>query len=253
MKPLITPCKKIVFGLIAASALALGFIENSHAATINFSTTYYGGIPATFKDGNDDWWNTPLPWPSSSSISGGSVTNALDETGTATSVSLTVDKRFEGYFNTGPTSSTLGYDSLISRNGVYIGSTHSSAIITLSGLDSEQFYNLTLYASVGANGSSAQDRRMLVDLLGESASPQTSLNVYSTATVPDENVVVFESVRPDADGEIRLTFSYESYPGLNRGHLNAISITPVPEPGSVAFFLAGAASMVIFMRKRMNR
>ncbi len=229
--------------LFSVALLTLGGIAHSQAATIHFSTAYYAGIPSRFQDDNGLWWNTPLPW------SLGKVTNAVDELNQATTVSLSIDSRFSLYFNSGPVSSTLGYAQQISRNGLLVASDYPTAVVSLSGLDLNLTYDLTFYASVGANGSSVQDRRMLINVLGDAAAPQEALNVYSTATVADEAMVTVYGVSPDQDGRIQITFSYPSSQTI-RGHINAISITSIPEPGSVVFLSIGALAVAAGVSRR---
>ncbi len=234
----------VLKSILLATLLTLGSIAHSHGQTINFSTAYYAGIPSKFQDSNGLWWNTPLPWAF------GKVTNAVDELNQATSVSLSIDGRFSTYFSSGPTSSALGYASEISKNGLLVASDYPTAIISLSGLNTSYTYDLTFYATVGANGNSVQDRRMLIDVLGNSAAAQMALNVYSTANVADEAMITLSNIQPDQEGKITITFSYPSAQTI-RGHINAISLTTViPEPGSVALLTIGAFAMVVGLSRR---
>ena len=180
------------------------------SANFNFEPT-----GASTPGGN---WNTVTNYIS------GSITNAKDfNTGSSTGVALHVTSTFTAAGAYGAASTTL-FPSPIQTYSFKVDNTSSAGVVTLSDLNSNSIYNLTIFGSdTSGFGSAAYT-------IGN-----TTLSLALNGNT--SNTVTFSHVAPDRSGDIVLTV------GAGTGHIGSIGaliISPATSSGQAPSILNGA-------------
>lgn len=227
------------------AALGLALVSTiSHAATININ---FGIASAA------NGWNN-VPSTTGTSVGEG-LTNLIDSSGEATLVDLTINARFGGTNQNGPTTQSFGIPSDVSASSLYGNGIAFNGIVspnptfTLSDLDPGLVYTFTVYASrtgVSDNRTGTYTATGLNTVSGQlNASNNTSLTL------------ALLEVRPDASGNI--VFELEPHADNNNGnrfiYLNALTIESaslIPEPAAAAG-LAGATTLLLACVRRPRR
>lgn len=180
------------------------------------------------------------------------LTNMIDSTGAATTIDLAYSftglPGFAGISGAGANydgSYPAAVSSLPSsavRDGLYF---YGDAVVTmaLSGLNPSLTYDFLIYGARGNNGEGAD-----YAIAGLNSDSGSISNVFNNST----ETVAFTGIQPTAGGNITLTLTPEVVGGLNTqaGSINAMTITAVPEPASIAVVAAGAALLGLQLARR---
>jgi len=186
----------------------LGFLAPGASIQIDFGST------ASLTAGN---WNNLTD-----SINGIAV-NMIDDAGTTTAVDAAITDGFVGANSVGIAGNTLGYPGTASTDNFWTGSFdgHAEALtkpgqVTLSGLDPDAEYDLTLFASrTGTDSGNGRLTRYTVD------GQWQDLEVADNA----DTQVVFEDITPAADGSLTIDV-VASVAGTSRfGYLSLLRLT----------------------------
>lgn len=174
---------------------------------------------------------TASPWNNFTEyLTGSSVINLVDDSGTTTSVDATLTDGFSGVNSAGNSSNTLGYPTTATSDSLYTGSFdgHVAALenraqVTISGLDPSLQYDLALFSSrTGTDSGMGRLTRYTVD--GQTIDFDVSDNT--------DTEVLFESLAVATDGT--LTLDVEVSPdGTGRfAYLGQLKLTahPIPDP-----------------------
>lgn len=149
--------------------------------------------------------NTAFPWNNISNPSSGSVDNLVNNYGFATTIDVAVVDAFTGANSSGTQSpnaslnlpSSASGDSFFGNTSDFNGQLEPTAGITLSDLDVNTEYTLTLFAS-----RTATDNRETEYVLTGATTETQYLNPSGNT----DNVVVF-TLYPDANGEMNLALT----------------------------------------------
>ncbi len=128
-------------------------------------------------------------------------------------------------------ASATGFDQTATRDTMFVLTEGNdiSAEFTLSGLKTDgTTYDLDMFGALPADRADT-----LFTVNGQTKSYDPENNTSSVAS--------FEDLLPDANGDIVITFEADFVAGgsFAQGHWNALRVTEVPEPGSVALLVAG--------------
>jgi poly(3-hydroxybutyrate) depolymerase len=177
---------------------------------------------------------------------GTAVPFAKDSEGTNTTVEVSVVRKFVGNFNNTSITGSPLFDDAVIMDGWSVGTTAGNANtianpgeLLISGLTPGGEYRIELFGTRPDNdGGRGAIARYTIN--GEYRDLDVVGNLDKTA--------VFESVIAGVNGELTLTVAVA--PGTSRyGHLNAFSITAVPEPAWAGIVLLGAT----LLRRRSAR
>jgi len=225
--------------------LAVSLLASGHAAMvlIDFSTLVTGPLNKT-DTGTGYVWN---------SVSGAnfSFSNLVDSTGASTSLGLsspTPDNyNAVGALVTGANSSPgpvwIG-SNWISQDSLF---TTTSVTLTLSGLSAGQVYNFEFF---GARGNAANpvsnNRTALYTVVSGSSSGSANLN-----TSNNTNTTVNFNITADVTGNASITMALGTGNDSGFAYLNAVKVTAVPEPTSLALGVLGGGMLLLArLRKR---
>ena len=229
------------FTWITGTFLCLTVAATSHAASMKF-----------------DFGQADTPGNINSVIhTAQNVANAIDTTGAATGVSLTVTSATgfnEINFNGGGTSSPgapasdyfegqTTNDALFGHTGTfYVDGPRALIEYTIAGLNPALTYDFTFYAS---RGTVSDNREAQYDVAGVNAG-LALLDAGNNVS----NVAQVLGIAPTAAGELTMTIQ----PGPNNTnstgffYLGGLDINPVPEPASLC--LMGLGGLLIAARRR---
>ncbi|MBK1829782.1 PEP-CTERM sorting domain-containing protein [Verrucomicrobiaceae bacterium R5-34] len=183
-----------------------------------------------------------------------SIADLIDTTGASTGITVTVDP---GTGNVGTYENTIGN----AHNGPYASAVTTalgvsdadilgdginvifanSPTITLSNLDANFTYEVTIYNARGA-GTTGSWNYDVTDASG-------SQDITDAEILDNDEVTTFSNLTADVNGEISLVLSKV---GEARGGINFMQITstPVPEPSS-ALLIGLAGGLSLLRRKRV--
>ena len=211
--------------------------DPSTAKTILFDAGLDAGVQV---DSEGRMWNS---YTGASASSTAKVSDAKDSAGVTTPVALyyRAGGGVQGAY--GVTDSTLtDAPEFASADGHAF---HTSSFMTLefNGLDPDAPYLLTVYGSRNAGNTN----RVTEVYLGD-ASSAVLLGVFDADGVGLEGIARDMAVTADSLGRLFITIKAASDETHGYAHLNAIELTLVPEPASLAL-LAGAASLMLLCRR----
>ncbi len=185
-----------------------------------------------------------------------SRTDIKDSAGNPTSIDVTVTA-VSGHGNNGPkldgtgtsvgtlSGDALAYgfgdaasDSLFgrTRNGTVV----PTITVTLSDLDPDRVYHFVGFAARNAIAAPVDARWGSYTFTGANSG-----TAYLNASNNDSEVFIVNGITPDANNRIVLTIGPSSEPGFVNNnsdglyYINALRITPVPEPASAALLVLG--------------
>ncbi|GAT35473.1 PEP-CTERM protein-sorting domain-containing protein [Terrimicrobium sacchariphilum] len=224
---------------------AASVVLNGHGAMVlvDFSTLVSGPLNKT-DTGTGYIWN---------SVAGAnfSFSNLVDSGGTSTSLSLsssTPDNyNAVGALVTGANSSPgpawIG-SNWISQDSLF---TTTTVTLTLGGLSAGQVYNFEFF---GARGNAANpvnnNRTALYTVTSGSSSGSANLN-----TSNNTNTTVNFNITADVTGNATITMALGTGNDSGFAYLNAMKVTAVPEPASVALVIIGGGLLLwVRLRKR---
>ena len=181
------------------------------------------------------------------------VSNAKDAAGTDTGISLSITESFMATIQNGISSSSAGFEATAQYDSAYIKTPeHPTAAVRLSGLDTNALYDIVLFGS--RTSEAGTDRYTVYTIDGV----EKVLNCKGNSS----EVVTFSNWAPDSQGNIdigaRLLTNSDTTllaqlgiasTNTDHGYLSAMSVTAVPEPGSVTLLLAVACFVVIGYRR----
>jgi hypothetical protein len=249
-------------GLLTTGFLALATISPAAIVLVDVgNSSTFRGLPVSSPDANGNTWNSV--W------SGAFYGDLLDTTGTASGISFGfVTAPGADSFN-GPAgatdSGTLASDVLntdidAAALGVLGGALEGAfdyyvdSVISIQGLDSSLSYTLDLFGSHKFN----TDDTTVYTLY--SADPTDADNTGGAPVLDSASLEVFLPGSPwlhNRDTVATMTISgqtgfYLGFTGAggDSGYLNALSITVVPEPGSLGLWAAGVLAMGVFLTRR---
>lgn len=176
-------------------------------------------------------------------VTGSSLVNLVDESGTATSVDATLTDGFSGINSAGSATNTLGYPTDATSDSFYTGSFdgHTAALanraqLTFSGLKPGGEYDLALFSSrTGTDSGMGRLTRYTVDgqVIDFDVSDNTSQEVLfnGVTAAPDGTLTLDVEVSPDGTGR----FAY----------LGQLKLTAaIPEPTTVALLGFGGLCLL---------
>ncbi|HYE20864.1 MAG TPA: PEP-CTERM sorting domain-containing protein [Tepidisphaeraceae bacterium] len=176
--------------------------------------------------------------------------------GTTTAADIAMVARFNGVNAAGTTASSLypadaTNDSLYGNQEAFGIGANITPIFKIAGLNPDEVYDLTFYASRVVGGANPDNRTARYTLLGD-----TTSFVELNATDNINNTITATGVGADSNGEIRVTITA----GTGNNNANhfaylgvltiAGEIAPVPEPTTGALLVGGA---MLALRRRARR
>jgi hypothetical protein len=198
-----------------------------------------------FIDFGGDTRTTPGNWNNFTAfVTGSSLVNVIDDSGTTTSIDVTLTDGFSGVNLAGNATNTLGYPTTSTSDSFYTGSFdgHAAALpnraqVTFSGLDPALEYDLALFSSrTGNDGGIGRLSRYTVDgqVIEFDASDNTSQEVLFSAVTAalDGTLTLDVEVSPNGTGR----FAY-----LGQVKLTALAI---PEPTTALLLSVGGLSLI---------
>ena len=166
---------------------------------------------------------TPGHWNNLTDSINGIAVNLIDDSGEVTKIDVAITDGFVGANSVGIAGNTLGYPGSASSDNFWTGSFdgHADALtkpaqVTLSGLDPDAEYDLTLFASrTGTDSGNGRLTRYTVD--GQWQDLEAADNA--------DTEVVFEDISPAFDGSITIDI-VASEAGTSRfGYLSLLKLT----------------------------
>ncbi|MBE2203807.1 MAG: PEP-CTERM sorting domain-containing protein [Chthoniobacterales bacterium] len=237
--------------LLLAALLGLATLTSASAQTILIDFGSAANVTSS-PDTNGNYWNNVT-----SGTLGTTISNLTTTGSAASGIQLQVTSTFA---NTGPSpyvtltgESSLGAlnigtaisDFLYGNNNVA-----TPAVITFSGLDSAKTYNFSLFGARDATDT----RNTTYVVTGVNSGTQTLQTSGSNVggagvNYNDSNLAVINGITPNGSNEITLAVSSSGF-----SYLNALQITIVPEPATVALAF-GSLGTMLFLRRcfRKNR
>ncbi len=192
-------------------------------------------------------------WNRISNAASGSLSNAIDNTGTTTGMTVDITARFSDINIQGTTSGTAPYPSFATGDSFYGNALQEwtgfaitpKSTVVFGNLIPGALYSFTFYAS---RTSATDNRTTRYTLTGNGASAFAELNVANNIT----NTVTVSNLIPDSNGKIALDVA----PGTGNNnpygfyYLGVAEINYVPEPSSAILF-AGTSALAILRRHRI--
>lgn len=209
------------------------------------------GFATVSPDANGNYWNNVT-----SSAAATTIANLTTSADTLSGIKLEITT---GFSNTGPSpyATLTGESSLGALN---IGTAISDflfvnnnlatpAVVTFSNLDPTKTYNFSIFGS-----RNATDTRNTTYVVAGANSDTQSLTTSGTdiggtgINYNDSSLALINGIIPNGSNSITLSVS-----SAGLGYLNALQITVVPEPGTAALFLGGAALLFVSKVTRPRR
>lgn len=249
------------------SLLAVAAIPcSAHAASylIDFSRNdNVNGHVTSSPDAFSNHWNNMayVPTSGNSVANGLSLTDLVDVDNQSSTIDLTLtdtDWQTNGRQNgaliapNGPQQSLLGDFAIETATEDYFFVNNASATLSITGLDPALTYNFDFFGSRFQNngdGDVRTSRYTITDLNGPHFVDlvTTGLNIGSNGIYDgnDDEIVSLNDMVPTASGTMEFQLSI-----VNGGfaYINAMRITSVPEPSTVA--LLGAVAPFVLRRRR---
>lgn len=228
--------KRCAFGgLLIASGLMAG---TAQAAPVYVDFSDSSSAETLTPDSAGRYWNT-LGTPGTGLV----LDNAVDGSGTATAIDLTVLTPFSGKIGSGTTASeATDFSPAVTGDSWHtdyytVSGLEQEASIKISGLTSEAPYTLAFYGANNDDSFRGLSIRIASDIQGG--------NFDDSAFGSEgkgEVYLEFANVAADANGEI--TFVVHRPDGQSRQYLGALVITPVPEPAALGALALGGLAVV---------
>lgn len=186
----------------------------------------------------------------------GSITDAVDNTGTATDIDVTVagfnTSTANGNGSQTPTGDASIFLASATRDSLFgntfsFSGTFPNPTVTFSDLDANTVYSFVVFASRTGVGDSRKGTYEFI-----SGGP--SLSIDFEAANNHSEVIEASGLTPDVNGEIKISLT--EGPNNNSSHrftyLNAIQVTTeaVPEPGTLTL---GAMGLLAMCKRRPRR
>lgn len=185
---------------VAFAELSISVIPEGFPSVVRFDF----GSSGNASSGN---WNNMT----SSSLNS-SIVSAVDTTGSASSIGITITDAFNGTNTSGIVSNALFPENAV-KDSFYIPGGKQAAI-EISGLNTDLCYQIRCFASRSTNSD-----RIAIYTIGEEIRLLDASNNVS-------EVALFESMQSDANGI--LTLDVEVSEGSTYGYLGVLEITPIP-------------------------
>lgn len=226
------------------------YAASGSAQTILIHTGYNTPNPSlAWQDGEGQWWNRLGTWQALTK------SNLVDTQNSPTGINWVVTDGFYNYTSNVNITGLNTYPPEVSRNGFYListGTPDTTAKGYFENLDINMRYNLTFYGATITEVASGVPNRALSITISGYAAPQNQLLLLDapTAGVQVFDEITFWNIQPDINGKINVDFLLPE--GFKRGTINAITLTVVPEPGTVSLLLL-SASVIFFLRRKFSR
>ncbi|SDC19294.1 PNPOx family protein [Niabella drilacis] len=161
------------------------------------------------------------PFNSVSAPQTGRLANLADSKGVSTGINLDIIDDFEGENGSGMLSNTLGLPSSVSGTAFWGSNNNPAAVIKLSNLNRNRYYDLSFY---GSRRDVADNRETQYTVTGRYASATVAQNASGNGSV----ISTVKNVRPTTSGDV--VIAVKAGPNNNNGlkyfYLNAIMIEP---------------------------
>ena len=161
------------------------------------------------------------PFNTISSPQTGRLANLADSKGVATGINLDITDNFEGENTLGVNNNLLGLPSQVSGSAFWGSTNNPTAVVKLSNLNRNTYYNLSFY---GSRRDVNDNRETQYTVTGRSAPVTVTQNSSGNGSV----ISTVSNIRPTAAGEI--TVEIKAGPNNNNGlkyfYLNAMMIAP---------------------------
>lgn len=235
-----TPLKIITKKQIAALAVIplVALSMNAQAVVlIDFSDATAAGAGA---DGNGNYWTSVGDAGLQGNAADLSVANLIDSTNSATTIDLDINfsntsaNGWGGNGIDGPPGSNPFDQTFAVTDGIYSNTSGGLVTLTLSDLDANTKYNLSL---IGGRRSGAGNDGVIGITTGTG----------SGGILRNSGTQLDLSIFSDSSGEIAFTFVDTNFTNINSTTLNAMSIA-LPEPSSTA--LLGLGGVALMLRRR---
>jgi len=199
----------LLIGLL--NLLPTGKLTASEPVRINF--LYVASTVTNVNRDTVPGWNTVSFHQAWHSRSG--LTNLKDISGASTSIGVKVSGDFFGYNSSGASSTTLGMVDLVSKTNYY-GNTASPGAITLSGLNPNSNYKISIFGSRNGTTSNAD----VVYTLNDANSTTLTLSCANNIT----GLAIFNNIKPNADGTLSVSLSKGSANTIGYTYLAAVQL-----------------------------
>lgn len=248
----ITP--SLLHNLFGALITACVFSTTSQAAVIYID---FGNNTTQMASPNSGtYWNNVtnlLASTGGGGVVGNNIALVTDDDA-ASGITLTVTDLFQNENPNGTTSPSTGVAAFnfanLGRDSLFIDNTNPTAGFTFTGLDAGYTYTFTIFAS--RVGSITDNRSADYTFTGLS-SQTVSLNASENTS----NTVSTIALSPNGSNTISFSMAKSSTNtnGSGFAYLGGIQITAtaVPEPGTAALFLGGAALLFVSKARKSRR
>ncbi len=250
--------------LLPLSVTALAILPaTSYSALLQGDSIYisFDNSSDNFTDGSDTWNRLTFTSTQRDAANGGGVgpvdgtpqvleSDFVNTANVSTDIGFTMVNPMNFISNAGVTSGTNWPDAAAVDYWYGDDNTHNSTfedglgIFQITGLDQGLSYSFDIFAS---RAVSNETRETDYTLTGANSGSAT-LDVANNA----DNSVVISGITPDSNGTIslRLESGDTNDSGPDYYYINAMKITAIPEPSSLALILGSLSMLAVFTARR---